>query len=108
MTPAAEGLARELQTVQFRNPRSPVVANVDGKCYADASEIPGKLLAQLTSAVRWQQSMEFLLRQGVTQFQEIGPGRVLAGLMRRIDRKAEVVSLNSRQAVEKFYHAIAG
>jgi [acyl-carrier-protein] S-malonyltransferase len=108
MAPAAEGLARELATVQFRTPNRPVVANVDGKCYADASEIPGKLLAQLTSAVRWQQSMEFLIGQGVKQFQEIGPGRVLAGLMRRIDRQAEVTSLNSREAIEKFYKAIAG
>jgi [acyl-carrier-protein] S-malonyltransferase len=108
MGPAAMGLARELETVQFRTPNRPVVANVDGKCYADASEIPGKLLAQLTSAVRWQQSMEFLIAQGIKQFQEIGPGRVLAGLMRRIDRQAEVTSLNSREAIEKFFHAIAG
>lgn len=108
MAPAAEGLAEELAGVQFRTPNRPVVANVDGKCYTDAAEIPGKLLAQLTSAVRWQQSVEFMIQQGIRQFQEIGPGRVLAGLMRRIDRQAVVVSLNSREAIEKFYHAIAG
>ena len=68
----------------------------DGTLAAD-----GGLLEQLTSPVRWQQSMEYLLAQGVRRFYEIGPGRVLAGLMRRIDRKAEVVCLNSKEAVEE-------
>ena len=101
MAPAAEELARALEDVTFRDPRVPVVANVDAEPAAQAGPIPGKLLAQLTSAVRWQQSMEFLLQQGIETFYEIGPGRVLAGLMRRIDRKATVHSLNSRQAIER-------
>jgi [acyl-carrier-protein] S-malonyltransferase len=101
MAPAAEGLARALREVQFRSPQAPVVANVDARPYAAAAQIAGKLLGQLTSAVRWQQSMELLLAEGVQRFYEIGPGRVLAGLMRRIDRRAEVVGLNGRQAVEQ-------
>ena len=70
--------------------------------YAGNDSPKAGLLDQLTSPVRWQQSMEYLLAQGVRRFHEIGPGRVLAGLMRRIDRKAEVICLNSKEAVEKF------
>ena len=101
MAPAAEKLAEALRDVTFRRPTVPVVANVDGRAYDQPEEIPGKLLAQLTSAVRWQQSMESLLGRGVQRFYEVGPGRVLAGLMRRIDREAKVTSLSFRRAVEK-------
>jgi [acyl-carrier-protein] S-malonyltransferase len=78
-----------------------VVSNVDARPYACNGCVKGGLLAQLTSPVRWQQSMEFLLSQGVERFYEIGPGRVLAGLLRRVNRKAKVVCVNSREAVEK-------
>ncbi len=106
MAPAAAELSKALEAVQFRSPRglaatTTVVANVDAQPYADAGAIKCKLLAQLTGAVRWQQSMEYLLAQGVEKFYEIGPNRVLAGMMRRINRKAEVVSLNSRESIEK-------
>jgi len=100
MAPAAEGLQKALAGVSFREPSAPVIANVDAQPHGGAGEIAGRLVAQLTSAVRWQQSMEFLESQGVERYYEIGPGKVLAGLMRRINRKAEVVSVNSLQAVE--------
>ena len=102
MQPAALELGKAMDGVAFRMPVVPVVANVDAAAYAAASEVKGKLLAQLTGSVRWHQSMDALLAQGVETFYEIGPGRVLAGLMRRINRKAEVVSVNSREAIEKF------
>jgi len=101
MAPAAEKLAEALKDVEFRDPRVPVVANVDGQPYTRADEIPARLLAQLTSAVRWQQSMEFLLAEGTESFYEIGPGRVLRGLMRRIDRDINCKCVNSREAVDK-------
>ncbi|HAU36848.1 MAG TPA: [acyl-carrier-protein] S-malonyltransferase [Phycisphaerales bacterium] len=125
MSPAAEELRAALDAVTFRAPRGAapradrsapadpsdgqdfasagvqVIANVDAQAYACPACIKGKLLAQLTGAVRWQQSMEGLLAAGVEKFYEIGPGRVLAGLMRRIDRKAAVVSVNSRETLEK-------
>ena len=101
MAPAAAELSEALEAVAFRTPGLPVVANVDARPYESLQQVPGKLLAQLTGAVRWQQSMEFLLASGVRRFYEIGPGRVLAGLMRRIDRSAKVTSLNSRQALER-------
>jgi [acyl-carrier-protein] S-malonyltransferase len=101
MAPAAEGLARALAGLAFRTPAVPVVANVDAQVYADGQAIPPKLIAQLTGAVRWQQTMELLESRGVQRYYEIGPGRVLAGLMRRINRRADIVSINSLQAVEE-------
>jgi [acyl-carrier-protein] S-malonyltransferase len=79
----------------------PVVSNVDAKAHDETGLIADKLLAQLVSPVRWQQSMEALLADGVERFFEIGPGRVLAGLMRRIHRRANFTSVNSQTAVEK-------
>jgi len=107
MAPAAEQLAAALEQVEFRTPRAPVVANVDARPHGTGDEVHEKLLAQLTGAVRWQQSMEFLLGSGVRKFYEIGPGRVLAGLMRRIDRSAKVTCLNGREAVEKLVQQLA-
>jgi len=102
MTPAVDELAQVLQDVTLVDPNVPVVSNVDAAPHGDADQAREKLLAQLVRPVRWQQSMEYLLGQGVVKFYEIGPGRVLAGLMRRIDRAADLTSLNSKDAIEKF------
>jgi len=101
MAAAAEKLAEALAKVEFRAPKAMVISNVDAKASASGDEIRRKLLQQLTSPVRWQQSMENVLAQGVADFLEIGPGKVLAGLMRRIDRNARVTCVNSREAIEK-------
>jgi [acyl-carrier-protein] S-malonyltransferase len=101
MAPAAEEFKKTLAEVTFSVPTMPVVANVDAKAYASAEEIPVKLLAQLTGAVRWQQSVEAMLADGMDSPYEIGPGKVLAGLMRRIDRKTRVTLVNTKETVEK-------
>jgi len=101
MAPAAEELGKALDNVNFAQPKVDVISNVDAAPYACMCQAREKLLAQLVSPVRWQQSMEALIAAGVEKFYEIGPGRVLAGLMRRINRKAEVVSINSKEAIEK-------
>lgn len=101
MQPAAEKFAETLEAVEFADPRAGVIANVDARPYESSSQIKPKLLAQLISPVRWQQSVEALLAGGVRQFYEIGPGRVLSGLLRRIDRDAKIVSVNCVRAVEK-------
>jgi len=95
MTPAAETLRTALAGTQFRAPQVPVISNVTAQDVASAAEIPLLLERQLTSPVLWEDSMQLLLARGVKRFLEIGPGNVLAGLMRRIDRDAKVVSLNS-------------
>ena len=100
MTSAAEQLGRAIDEVSFAPLGVAVVSNTDATPYAGTGEIKARLLAQLVSPVRWQESMEKLLADDVDVFYEIGPGRVLAGLMRRIHRRANFISVNSREAVE--------
>jgi [acyl-carrier-protein] S-malonyltransferase len=104
MRPAAERFAEALDGVTFADPAIEVVANVDAMPYKDASGIKEKLVAQLVSPVRWQQSVEAMLASGADSFYEIGPGRVLAGLVRRISRRTSVTSLNGWDALEKLAH----
>ena len=101
MAPAAEEFAKTLANVHFSGLNCPVIANVDASEYISAEDIPKKLLGQLTGAIRWEQSMQALLDGGVEMFYEIGPGKVLGGLMRRINRKIRVTPINSTEAAEK-------
>jgi len=95
MASAAEGLAAELQQVSLVAPKVPVVANVTGGYHqGDPDSIRALLVEQLTHSTQWQKNMQQLLADGFTDFVEIGPGRVLKGLMRKIDRQATVVSVN--------------
>lgn len=89
MQPAADKLATALANVKMQSPRIPVVSNVDAATHSDPEEIRSLLLQQLVSPVRWEDSQRWLLGQGHTPFWEVGPGRVLRGLLKRIDRKAE-------------------
>lgn len=106
MAPAAAKLAEALAAAEFRDPRTEVVSNVDAAVVAGPQDIRARLVRQLTSPVRWQQSVEFLAANGVEKFYEIGPNRVLAGLMRRINRRADIVSLNSKESLEEAAKAL--
>ncbi len=88
MEPAAARLRAALAAAPFRDARLPVVANVDAQPHVAAADFPELLERQLTSPVRWEESVRCLLALGCTQFFEVGPGRVLRGLLRRIDRSA--------------------
>ena len=94
MAPAAEGLRAELEKVHLAALVLPVVANVTGEYHGGPAEIRGLLVRQLTGAVLWQKSMERLLADGYDAFYEIGPGRVLKVLMKKIERRAEVTNVN--------------
>ena len=87
MAPAAERLREALAEAQFMRPSIPVVSNVDARPHDDPDEIRELLLSQLVSPVRWEDSMRWLLDQGYDQFYEVGPGRVLRGLLKRMDRR---------------------
>ena len=89
MKPADEQLARALEQVEIRPPRIPVWSNVDAAPHTDPAEIRGLLVRQVLSPVLWEDTMRKLLALGVERFHEIGPGRVLAGLLKRMDRKKE-------------------
>lgn len=93
MHPADERLAAVLAGVEIRKPDIPVVSNVDALPHDDPEEIRRLLVRQVIQPVRWEDSMRYLLNQGFDQFYEVGPGRVLKGLLKRIDRKIECHSV---------------
>lgn len=99
MTPAAEKLRQALDQTTFSPTSCPVLANVDAQPYESADQIPDKLIRQLTSPVRWQQTVEILLEDGFERFVEIGPGRVLTGLVKKTARplklKPTIITLNA-------------
>ncbi len=87
MESARQRLTAALAEVPMKKPRIPVVSNVDAAPHDDPEEIRALLVQQLVSPVRWEDSVRYLLAQGCGQFYEVGPGRVLRGLLKRIDRK---------------------
>ena len=89
MKPAEEALAEEIRNTPFQKPRFPIVANMSARYVEDPEEIRKSLIRQLTSPVLWVDSMQLLIQDGFSKFFEIGPGNVLIGLMRRIDRSVE-------------------
>lgn len=93
MKPAAEGLAPSLEDVAFCSPETPVLHNVDVAERSDAAAIRDALLRQLYSPVRWTDTVRALTGRGVTRAVECGPGRVLSGLSRRIDRELSMFQL---------------
>lgn len=88
MQPAVARLSAALARVPMRRPNIPVVSNVDAVPHPDPEEIRQLLVKQIVQPVRWEDSLRYLLTQGFDQFYEVGPGRVLRGLLKRIDRKA--------------------
>jgi [acyl-carrier-protein] S-malonyltransferase len=93
MKPADETLAAALAGVEIRPPRVPVWSNVDARPHTDPEEIRGLLVRQVLHPVQWEQTMRGLLADGCDRFYEIGPGRVLVGLLKRVYRKAECVNV---------------
>lgn len=88
MQPAVARLEAALAGVPMKKPRIPVISNVDAAAHDDPEEIRRLLARQVVSPVRWEDSLRALLAQGYDKFYEVGPGRVLRGLLKRIDRKA--------------------
>ena len=86
MEPAREELAEAIKNTTFSNPICPVYQNVVAKAVTNSDEIKENLIAQLTAPVRWTQSIQQMIKDGGTEFVEVGPGKVLQGLMRKIDR----------------------
>jgi [acyl-carrier-protein] S-malonyltransferase len=89
MKPADQALAAALEMVPLKAPRLPVWSNVDAQRHTDPTEIRALLVRQVLQPVLWEKTMRSLLDQGIDRFYEIGPGRVLAGLLKRVNRKTE-------------------
>lgn len=87
MEPAREELANAIENTVFEKPTCPIYQNVTTTAVIDPSEIKNNLMAQLTAPVKWTQSIQHMIADGATHFTEVGPGKVLQGLMRKIDRE---------------------
>ena len=101
LLPAAEELEMELDKTEFHELMIPYITNVTAEAVTDVRKSPGLLVAQLTSSVRWQQSMEKMIADGVDTFIEIGPGKTLAGFMKKIDRSVKVCNVTTWEDLEK-------
>ncbi len=94
MKPADVALAEALSGVEIRPPEIPVVSNVDARPHSDPEEIRQLLVQQVLQPVRWEDSINYLLAEGCTDFYEVGPGKVLKGLLKRISRKTVCSTVN--------------
>jgi [acyl-carrier-protein] S-malonyltransferase len=95
MDPAKIELAQAIETTPFSEPICPIYQNVDAKPHTNSNDIKKNLIAQLTSPVRWTQIMHNMISDGATSFTELGPGNVLQGLIKKVNRDMEVESIQS-------------
>ncbi|MBG9378701.1 ACP S-malonyltransferase [Panacibacter sp. DH6] len=94
MAPAREELAAAIQNTHFNEPSCPVYQNVVARAVSSAAEIKTNLIDQLTGAVKWTQSVQAMVADGATQFTEVGPGKVLQGLILKIDKTVQVTGVS--------------
>jgi [acyl-carrier-protein] S-malonyltransferase len=101
MKPAQDRLAVDLASLTFQNPSISVVCNVDAAAVTDAAASRDALVRQVTGSVKWQQSIQLLIARGVERFVEVGPGKVLCGLMRQIDRSKPCSNVGDDASLQK-------
>ena len=106
LVPAGEKLAEELEHTRFHELRIPYVTNVTAEKVTDIRETPGLLTTQISSPVRWMQSMERMIADGVDTFVEIGPGKTLTGFMRKIDKNAKAFNIEKLEDIDKVKEAL--
>lgn len=107
MKPAQERLSTDLESIAFADPAYPVIANVDARCITRSADARDCLIRQVTAPVRWVECIELLLRESATPFIEIGPGRVLSGLLRQIDRAQTALNVEDTASLEKTLATLA-
>jgi len=101
MKPAQDRLAADLQSLPFKQPAVPIVGNVDAAVIEDGDRARDALIRQVTGAVKWEQSVRLLIARGVQAFVEVGPGKVLCGLMRQIDRSRTSLNAGDEASLQK-------
>ncbi len=107
MKPAQDRLSRDLASVTFSKPAVHVVCNADAELLQDADRSRDALIRQVTGSVKWEQSMRVLIGQDVQIFVEVGPGKVLCGLMRQIDRSKTCVNVTDEASLQKTLEQLA-
>ncbi|ARN56383.1 ACP S-malonyltransferase [Sedimentisphaera salicampi] len=106
MQPAADALREALNSKEIVLGKAKVISNASAEYYSSAEHVRDGLCLQLTSSVLWQRCMERLIEDGTDDFYEIGPGRVLTGLMKKIDRKQKVTNLSNAGSIKKFIESL--
>jgi [acyl-carrier-protein] S-malonyltransferase len=107
MRPAQDRLAADLRSLRFQAPGTPVVCNVDAALIEEADRARDALVRQVTGAVKWDASMRLLIEKGVQTFVEVGPGKVLCGLMRQIDRSKACSNVGDEASLQKTLEQLA-
>jgi [acyl-carrier-protein] S-malonyltransferase len=108
MKPAQDRLEADLKALTFHDPKVRVVCNVDAQVIDDGERSREALVRQVTGSVKWEHSMRLLAEQGVGTMVEVGPGRVLCGLMRQIDRSKKCVNVSDEASLKKTLEQLAG
>ena len=101
MRKATENMKNNIMDLNFIDIKNPLISNFNAKPSISASEIKNLLVSQIEGRVRWLESVEFMINQGTKNFIEIGPGKVLSGLIKRINKNANIKSLNSEQDIKE-------
>jgi [acyl-carrier-protein] S-malonyltransferase len=101
MQPAQDRLATDLQKMDFQNPFCPVIGNVDATLITEAEPARAALIRQVTGSVQWEPSIRVLIEKGINMFVEVGPGKVLWGLMRQIDRSKTCLTVGDEASLQK-------
>ena len=107
MASAQPKLQAELAQVKLSTPAVPVVSNVTGRPHGSLSEISTRLVEQIASSVRWEDSMRYLLEQGFNRFIELGPGTALSGFMKRIDKNVQILNVADAVSLEATVNALS-
>jgi [acyl-carrier-protein] S-malonyltransferase len=101
MSPAADALKQALAQTSIASPATKVIANISAHYYESGDQIRDGLTKQLIQPILWQSCMEKLLADGIEAFYEIGPGRVLTGLMRKINRRANIINISGAESLKE-------
>jgi [acyl-carrier-protein] S-malonyltransferase len=101
MKAAQERLSADLENLQFSAPQVPVISNVYARPVEDAESAREALVRQVTGSVKWSESVQLLIARGVQTFVEVGPGKVLCGLMRQIDRSKKCLNIEDEASLQK-------
>ena len=101
MKKAAENMAEKITNAEFLKPKPAIISNVTAKEETDTNKIKPLLIDQITSRVRWKESINYMIEQGVDEFVEIGPGKALSGLVKKISREVKISNVNSTEEIIK-------
>ena len=99
MEPAKAGLMETLKSMDFKKSNVPIIANCTGRAVYTPEEMKQELISQISGCVQWKRSVDYMIRSGVQYFLEIGPGKALSGMIKRIDRRANTRSVSDIESI---------